>query len=180
MDNRWAVGKQALAAPVIWCVLAVVGWAVRGKTYSRREFLVSAAVAGALVLALDFGRIVATAKSNLHPNPRVFPHYFSWVASTWVAKHTSPEAIIMADQDGLIHYETGHKTVHFPITSDVDAILQRIRANRVRYLVAIDSPTSFFRPPERERIRLLLQRYPGTLRLEYQAGYCRIFDVLDR
>jgi hypothetical protein len=168
------VGRQRLLTPLLWCSLAGGIWLATKMGNWRMVIAVGTA---ALVLIFDVVGIVAMAKANLHPDPRSFPQYSSMVASAWIEQHTPYAAVVMADQDSLIRYATRRRTVHLPITSNVDAILNRIRTNGVQYVVVIDSPAPFFRPPEGERVRLLLSRYPDALKPVYEAGQCRIFEV---
>ena len=99
-------------------------------------------------------------------------------ASDWLQGHTSPSAVIMADQYSTIHYFTGRRTVPFPITGKKDLLDAAVKKYNPDYLLVFDDRGKdvYYRPAQTERLKILAEALGENLKLVYEDKALRVFE----
>jgi hypothetical protein len=117
-------------------------------------------------------------RQNLSPDTANFLNQPDVDAALWIVSHTANGDVVMAGQAAIVHRVTGRRVVGFPVTSDADAIMSRIREQGVKFLVVkIGEKNPYFLPVEEERLRAVARQFPGALRLAQRGAGYEVFGV---
>jgi hypothetical protein len=98
-------------------------------------------------------------------------------AGLWIRLHTEPNSIVMARQVPTVYHYCQRKVIWFPPSSNPQLLIDGIRKHKVDYLVVIRRESSYYLPEDDVCFAALVQAYPDSFHLIYQASDIRIFRV---
>ncbi|MBZ5725311.1 MAG: glycosyltransferase family 39 protein [Acidobacteriia bacterium] len=137
----------------------------------------AAAATLAVALALHAGaRLREKAAGNAALKPESFRHTASVEAGRWLASHTPPDAVVMAEQVAIVYRASHRKIVAFPITGDPTLILSLLRRDRVQLLV-VTASLPYNQPTEAERLKALLEACPQCFTRVFAARGFQAFRI---
>lgn len=116
---------------------------------------------------------------NLQPKVSEYVHRASKEAADWIAGHTAPSDVVMAQQVSILHRVSARRIVPFPARSDPGEIMSVIRQQRVKYLVAITGKGTVLSPSEAERSAKLQSAFSDEVRLVRQQDGYVIYEITD-
>lgn len=133
--------------------------------------LVGTLVARGIDMQVEIGR------KNLQFDETRYPALGRVAAARWVAEHSPTTAVIMAQQQDVVHRYSNRKVVWLPPLSNPQQLLQGIRRLKVDYIV-VTNVWTYYVPSETESIDALLTSYPDAFRIAHDEPRFKIIEVV--
>lgn len=178
------MGIQGKASIVAWFVLAAIlalwpAWrtVLHDWHWETRTLVARTATIGLLLLlATGFYQQCQAARENLAGRPGHYRHLGAEHFGAWLRRQ--PPGAVMAGQWAIIHRISRRPIVGFPITGNVDTIVDALRRDDIRWLLVCDSERdAYFFPTEAQRRELIDRAQPRLLRAVYRGPSYRVFEV---
>lgn len=143
-----------------------------------RVFGVFKAVALAMIVGSGLFHSAVTRGENRHLDPTTFRNYPTVLAAEWVRENAAADAVVIHEQNAIMHRLTGRRTYRFPLITDPDDIRDLIAENGVDYVVVLDErPYEYFNPSTMRRFEAVLEVAPEMFQLIHKFESGTIYQV---
>ena len=130
------------------------------------------------ILWMGFYQISILVRGNLHPDPTTFTNARTIQSSDWIVRNAQPNDVIMDDQDSIVYRLTGHRTLHFPLTTDPDVLRAAIAEDHVSLVVVLDERKyEYYDPSPAARFDRLKRLSPALFAPVYRFDGGTIYRV---